>query len=182
MVYMYIKRTLLNISINFINHLTYTIWNINKKSYWLTLKLSRIFSDSSLSFSISSRNSSSSLWAMSHFCSAVNFKCLEENSTPPVHVSPNNCKHFLLMYVLNTLTLTQLSCYYSVQAKQTIKTYVYYSTRTCGVTWHSNDIKVTFILQIKVSAGQKYYTHYYTCLAHVFHFIPISILTIPSTT
>lgn len=34
-----------------------------------TLKLSMIFSDSSLSFSISSRNSSISLCAMSHFCS-----------------------------------------------------------------------------------------------------------------
>lgn len=41
-----------------------------------TRKLSRIFSDSSLRFSMSSLSSSSSRWAMSHFCSAFNFKCL----------------------------------------------------------------------------------------------------------
>lgn len=41
-----------------------------------TRKLSRIFSDSSVRFSMSSLSSSSSRWAMSHFCSAFNFKCL----------------------------------------------------------------------------------------------------------
>lgn len=56
---------------------------------WPTRKLSRIFSDSSLSFSISSLNSSSSRWAMSHFCSAVNFKCLNENSTHTLQIGKN---------------------------------------------------------------------------------------------